>query len=303
MVQSAFAFCDYVSRRKYPMANKTFKKVVSGALAVCATVASLGLFTACETNRPAVEMQIEFNDVTYYLNYTLYRKVAPNTVKHFIALAENGYYDNLCVHDYTSSKWYTGSYSYDAATESLQYKAYYDVVKTYANFPVSVWTDSNMQNPTYTLYGEFTDNDFVVQNGAKKETFGSLTMYYSQKDTEGMVVVKRAGGADTDGNITASRLYKYNSATSQFYISLSSTSKSNAGYCTFATLDDETPLKDLQAAITAYIADTYASETDDFTADVEMTIDGDDAFVEAEEKTFNCPNKPIIIKKVSVKRY
>ena len=127
-------------------------------------------------------MQIEFNGETYNLNYKLYRKIAPTTVEHFLYLADNGYYDGLCVHDYDADnlRMYTGGYTVatdETDSDGLEYKSYYDAIAAFDNygkFPVSVWRDDNKKNPTYTLYGEFKNNNFEVKKGALKESFGSL---------------------------------------------------------------------------------------------------------------------------------
>ena len=79
------------------MAKKTLKKITCTALAFASVFACAATATACETARPQVEMKIEFNGETYTLEYELYRKIAPTTVSHFIWLADNGYYDGLCV--------------------------------------------------------------------------------------------------------------------------------------------------------------------------------------------------------------
>jgi hypothetical protein len=92
------------------------KKIITYALAVSASFACVSTFTACETARPKVEMEIVFQDETYTLEYELYRKIAPATVAHFLTLADNGYYDGLCVHDYADSRMYSGAYSYSAET-------------------------------------------------------------------------------------------------------------------------------------------------------------------------------------------
>ena len=84
--------------------NKIFKKTLCSALAITSAVASIGLFTACETSKPRVEIQLQFQNTKYTLDYTLYREVAPNTVAHFLALAENEYYNELCMHDYTAAR-------------------------------------------------------------------------------------------------------------------------------------------------------------------------------------------------------
>ena len=286
------------------MFKKTMKKLMCGVLAVVGTVACAGTVNACESSHPKVEMEIEFNGTTYELEYKLYRKIAPATVEHFLALAENGYYDGLCVHDYDDDKLYTGAYKYES--ENLVYQKYYDIVKGYENFPQSVWTDEDKTNPTYTLYGEFYANaDFTVENGAKKQEFGSLTMYYTDKETDDyQVVVERHNGEGI-----AHRDYQENCATSLFFISMSDTSKSDSNYCTFATLDEDSvdTLKDLRTAIEEYIEDNYGEEDDPeeaFAPETETEVDGDDPFVdEATTEKYNVPKSAIVIKKVSVKKY
>lgn len=300
------------------MFKKTMKKLACGVLAVASVVACAGTFTACETSNPEVKMQIEFNGETYNLNYKLYRKIAPTTVEHFLYLADNGYYDGLCVHDYDADnlKMYTGGYSVatdETDTDGLVYKSYYDAIAAFDNygkFPMSVWRNEDKKNPTYTLYGEFKNNNFEVKNGALKESFGSLTMYYhdiaSYAASENTVYVSRA-----DGNTElASRQYKYNSATSLFYISLLDGEQENQGYCTFATLKSGSVkvLEDLQADIKAYIETNYTDTTDDeddFTTLRSVRVNTDDPFVGENtiNKSFHVPNAPIVIKKVEVKKF
>ena len=278
---------------------KKFKRFISAALAITSVCACTATFAACETAHPEVEIKISFNNQTYTLEYELYRNITPATVNHFLALAENKYYDGLCVHDYKSSGLYTGAYSYES--EKLVYKNYYDTVASY--IPQTVWTDSEKKNPTYTLYGEFEANHFSVENGDLSESFGSLVMYYSEKDTEGEVYVQR----NQDGKL-APRAYAQNSATSQFYISLTESSASNNDYCVFATLkeDSVSVLEDLQAAITDYINDTYGEgETSDFVTKTDMEIDGDDEVLGNNGSTvyYDVPNEPIVITSVKVKKY
>ena len=277
---------------------KKFKRFISAALAITSVCACTATFAACETAHPEVEIKISFNDQTYTLEYELYRNITPATVNHFLALAENKYYDGLCVHDYQSDALYTGAYSYE--NEKLVYKNYYEEVASY--IPQTVWTDSEKANPTYTLYGEFEANHFSVENGDIPETFGSLVMYYSEKDTEGEVYVQR----NQDGKL-APRAYEQNSATSQFYISLSDSSASNNDYCVFATLkeDSVSVLEDLQAAIAEYISDTYEDEEGDFVKEMDMEIDEDDEVLGGNGSTvsYDVPNEPIVITSVKVKKY
>ena len=278
---------------------KKFKRFISATLALTSVCACTATFAACETAHPKVEIKISFNNQTYTLEYELYRNITPATVNHFLALAENKYYDGLCVHDYQSGALYTGAYSYE--NEKLVYKNYFDTVASY--IPQTVWSDKGKTDPTYTLYGEFEANHFSVENGDLPETFGSLVMYYSDKDTEGEVYVKR----NQDGEL-APRAYEQNSATSQFYISLTESSASNNDYCVFATLkeDSVSVLEDLQTAIADYIKATYGEDEEgDFVTRTDMEIDEDDKVLAGDGSTvhYDVPNEPIVITSVKVKKY
>lgn len=288
------------------MFKKITKKIISGALALTSVVACAGTFTACETSHPEVKLTLSFNGETYELNYDLYRKIAPATTKHFIWLVENGYYDGLCVHDYTSSRMYTGAF--EAATEGvgLTSRNYFDFVKNSENlskFPHSVWQDRERELPLYTLRGEFTNNSFEVKNGALAPKFGSLSMYYTANNSSDDVYVKYES---KDG--MASRQYKYNSATSMFYIALTASASANSSYCTFALLqeDDVDTLKELQEDIDEYITDTFGDgEDDEFTTSKTVTVGEGDMLLENYEKsvTYNVPNSAIVIKSIKVTKY
>ena len=294
------------------MSKKIMKRLICGVLAATSMAACVVTSTACETNTPKVELELSFNGETYVLDYKLYREVAPTTVKHFLALAENGYYDGVCVHSYAESlqRMYTGAYSAtDAADDDdgLVYKNYYETVKGYENFPVSVWMDVEKTNPTYTLYGEFEDNNFKVESGSLRQTYGSLTMYYTDKATEDRVYVPYLK-EDKKGEV-ARRDYKYNSATSMFYVSLSKSSTRNNDYCTFAELEEasEDTLEAFEEALKAYIEANYGDEetNETFTTTYTVTVDEDDAIVGSQKNTatYYVPAKPIVIKKVTVKGY
>ena len=296
--------------------RKTLKKITCGILAAVSVFGCAATLTACETTHPEVEMKVEFNGETYTLEYKLYRELAPQTVKHFLWLAGNGYYDGLCVHDYSQSDYlrmYTGAYAATDAeddADGLVYKKYYETIKSYSNygeFPVSVWLEKEKKNPTYTLKGEFSDNNFRVESGALKETFGSLTMYYHnisdyEEFAESDVYMIRADGKDP-----SKCDYKYNYTTSMFYISLSKTTLSNKGYCTFATLqsDSQDVLEDLQEALTDYIETTYNGEVESFTESESVVICEDDPYIGSQSirENFSVPKKAIVIKSVKVTKY
>ncbi len=273
------------------------KRLISSILATTAVVGGVGMMTACETAHPEVCIVISFEGKDYELNYSMSRKLTPATTAHFLKLVEEEYYTNLCVHNYADDRMYTGAYSYDANEENnggLVYKKYYDVVKNYENFPVSVYTEDDVT--TYNLCGEFSDNHFEWEKGeALKETFGSLTMFYTdKKSNEDRVSVQHP---DTEGRLM--RDYKENSATSQFFISLTTTEKSNTKYCTFATLDEDDveTLESLKTAITNYLTDNEDGK-EEFT----LNIDEDDAYVGESNHTatYNVLASPVVIKSVKI---
>lgn len=296
------------------MSKKIIKKAISLSLATLACAASVATFTGCESARPEVKMELSFNGETYEVQYVLYRKLAPSTVEHFLSLVEKGYYDGLCIHDYdnTASRMYTGAYTYDtSATDNvngLVYKKYYDIVKDYNDFPTTVWKVKKGEEGAealYTLYGEFSANHFGVKNGSLlQETFGSLTMYYTDK---GDVNAQRVDVNPINTNDWLKYDYQYNSATSQFFISFKTTSNSNSAYCTFATPTDEgkDELEDLMEDVEDYIEEHCNNDVDEFVNDVTLDINRDDKFAANEEHTatYNLPKAPIVITSLKVTKY
>ena len=297
---------------------KNMKRLICNTMAVLSASACLGLATACETAHPEVSMTLTFNGVDYTLEYELYRNIAPSTVNHFLWLVDNDYYNGLCVHNYDASanKMYTGAYSVATAEDDedgIVYKEYYtEIAKfdNYADFPVSVWQDVEKTKPLYSVYGEFSDNAFTVENGAKKQSYGSLTMYYNEKNTDTKAYAPYLN-EEKAGQI-ATKQYRHNSATSQFYISLSKSESTNAKYCTFATLKEDSVeiLQDLQDAIAEYIENNYTVEEGEsavveFTTEQSVTVDSDDPYMEGKGKTvkFLVPNESIVIKEMFTKKY
>ena len=297
------------------MAKNMTKKIICNTLAVLSASACLGLATACETAHPEVEMTITFNGNNYFLEYELYRNIAPSTVNHFLWLVDNDYYNGLCVHNYDASayKMYTGAYTVADDEDGIAYKEYYTEIakfENYKDFPVSAWQTSDAKTPLYTLAGEFETNGFTVENGAKKQSFGSLTMYYNEQTTKAKAYVPYQN-EDKKGQV-ATREYKYNCATSQFYISLSTAETTNKKYCTFATLTEDgvKELEKLQDAIADYIDEHYEVEEGEsavaeFTEKRSVVVDSDDPITQGSGKTVNflVPNEPIVIKDITTKKY
>lgn len=285
------------------MAKSMMKKTLCMALATVSACASLVTMTACETSHPKVTMTLSFNDKTYELDYNLNRKLTPSTVKHFLALVEEGFYNGLCVHDYQTSNWYTGVYEYKVETAKLVYRPYMEVAKKIdneGNFWNTVWNKSEDGEKLYTLYGEFKSNGFEVENGKVVNGFGALTMRYTDKgddaDTQAWVKLSDESGYTWKD-------YGYNSATSMFSINVSTTSTTLSDYCTFAELDEDSVevLEDLKAAIADYIGDQ--SEDENFTVETEAVINAEDVYAHEDEVFFNTPVKPIKIETITVEKW
>ncbi len=286
--------------------KKTLKKLTCALLATVSALGCAATMSACETSHPKVKMQIEFNGTTYTLDYKLYRRTAPATVEHFLYLAGNGYYDGLCVHDYVEAdRLYTGEYT-TASVGELTRKNYYETIASYANyaqFPHSVWENDDKTAPTYTLKGEFSDNNFSVESDFIGESFGSLSMYY-YNDAKADFNVYNVRASE-EGAVNKSK-YKYNLTTSAFFISLKTTKTTNTSYCTFAEVEEDSreTLEALEQAINDYVSANYEDKAD-FTQSVSKQVFEHDPFLK-EYKTqvrFNVPKENIIIKKVEVKKY
>lgn len=286
--------------------NKNVKKIICGALAAVSAFGCAATLAACETSHPEMEMEIEFLGETYVLSYEMARNVTPATVNHFIWLVDNGYYDGLCVHDYDAdSKMFTGAYKAAAeATDAdgLSYVSYYSEIakyENYASFPYSVWLDNEKKTPTYTLYGEFENNNAQVESGKINEKFGSLSMYYYDSSKYEASNTDVWGARETDSEKLYKRTYDKNNATSLFYMNLQEDANSyNKSYCTFATLSEDSVdvLKDLVEAI---------ENQDDFVEAHSVRVLEDDAVLGEYEMSvsFNVPQKEIKIKSMKITKY
>ncbi len=276
------------------MLKKIVKKIALGALALTCTFGCVGTFTACDEGSPEAMIVLEFNGQDYVLSYQLHNDKTPKTVNHFIWLVQNQYYDGMCIHDYQMSKnrLFTGAYSLDENGD-LEYEDYYETVTSspmLASFPHTVWGDKSQENPRYTLYGEFKENNYSVgfeNSGVLKQQYGSLSMYYdSEGDENAKVWVQNMQGQLIE------RKEMHNSATSIFYISTVTSATTNRSHCTFATLNNPYTLETLEDAIEEYIGD---NEEDWF---VTETPDSNNS-----EIIYQLPNEPIIVKSVRITKY
>lgn len=277
--------------------NKTAKRIVSFLFAAILLAASALMFTSCDSSWPKVTINISFNSKTYSIEYKLYRKFYPSTVRHFIELADAGFYDGLCFHDYVEDEgMYTGAYEYveedyDTTQRGLVEKDYYDwledsgVSLTETVYEaVSEGTVPDSDTALHTLVGEFEANGYTIENndknyGSKSE--GGLVMYYpnikelsesyASTDTTACTV-KRNNKQDKTDDIKGTarwysqRNYCYNTATSMFYISFENSSGVEYDECVFGELyddDAEDEYDDLMDAIDDYIEENIGTDDED----------------------------------------
>lgn len=301
------------------MKKKTVKRIVALGISALLSAAAMAMFTGCSTQHPKVTITYTFDGKEYEVDYTLSRNDAPKTVQHFIELADAGFYDGLCIHDYNSGYLYTGGYKLND-DKDLEEVDYFSWVKNYEQeneftFTQSVWMTND--TPLYTVYGEFGKNSVYPENGSEYyHKAGALVMYYTEKGNfNGDVTVLRAdGGKGNDGEEKDTKKYTYNSATSLFYTFVGESSLENdEKYCVFGMADDyEEQLQNgLLKAIREYISDHSDDATDEeyaFTTEKTKKINGFEVFEEVSkegrEQTFNAPvEAPIIVKSVKVTKY
>lgn len=289
--------------------------------ALAAVAVAVPMMSGCTSDHPEAVVTIEFNGTTYELNYKMYRNMYPQTVQHFIELADAGFYDNTIIHNYATNYWYGGGYTYNDASYSGDYASDYEAgdgamreyfeanskERQYADLfaagklTPSVYRDyldGEYRNALPTLIGE-TGETHVIENGALTGGYGALRMFYSDKDLETSDIVY----LDKDGNdMPILAEYGQHSATSLFSIQVSTSTDADSDYCIFAQLTDTTPLSDLQSAIT-----NYTSSHSSFTMSVSnVEIDLYDQIIGdryTNYDTYTVTSVPIKIVSVKITKY
>lgn len=307
------------------------------ALAACvlAIVAALAVaFPACtlKSNHPRAKITVEFNEVSYEIEYTLYRNMYPQTVQHFIELADAGYYDNMIVHNYNrTSDWFTGAYGYNISSEDtttydvaysggssaiVEYlnanskeQAYYDLVAqgvltptVYKNTGYDANGNEVPEDPMASLIGEFAANNHIIENNALTAKTGALKMFYYEKENPNKKVTIVTGNGQT-----LTHDYQYNCATSVFAMQVGANSSyAEDKYCVFGELRNDKALDSLNElldAISDYIDDAgYTTST--FATSVSVDVDELDTYSTTKsEASFSVPRTPIIIKTVKITKH
>lgn len=292
--------------------HKNIKKAASLLGSMLILVSSAFMFTSCTSDWPTATVSITFNKKNYSIDYKLNRKFFPQTVQHFIELADGGYYNGLCVHDYDSTGMYTGTYLYNTEEDALSERNYYEYIQSRGlKLTPSVYSDEAMTPETalLTVAGEYI---FDITNNDKKygaEKKGSLVMYHTpiESDVSKLLSPVTVKNSYTEG--TSSRPYKDHCATSQFYFSLTSSSSVNKNYTVFADLlneDAENEFKALTSAIDAFIqAQNYDEGTSGFTEEAVMDVFVGDRYLDQYNltETYNVPKEPIVINKITITGY
>lgn len=315
------------------MKRINLKKAVICLISALTVTAAVGSLSACkiETAHPEAVITYSFNGTEYAVKYTLYRSVRPHTVRHFIELANEGFYNDIIVHDYDSNDWFTGAYVYNAedysaksenagqmgeyfeqySKEDAYAKLYADGVMTPTVFKDSAYNDETekIDKTQYVpaLFGEFTNNiQQEITYDPLSAELGCLKIYYYEKETNRKVCV-----LPTDDQPMRNIDYKTNCATSVFAVQTgASSSYSKSNYAVFAKVSDEDAFDKLLDAVGDFIDDNHGGTKSDFYTAVEnVRVDNADNYTDkpetdkGKEVDFKAPKTPIIIKEVKIVKY
>ena len=293
---------------------RRFAAIASSAV-LCAGMSVM--FAGCTTNNPEVRITYTFQGEDYEVNYRLSRLDAPKTVTHFIELADAGYYDGTCVHDYDGTYLYMGGYTIEGS--ELRPLDYFNKIKeleadSKTAFTQSVWMDNDARTPLYTVYGEFEANGNYPQNGRElTHEKGALVMFYTDKGNfnKRVITLRNDGGKNNNGEKYDSKLYKHNSATSLFYTYTGTSGAAlDENYCVFGKAKEDDYEKQFEDGLLAAIKEYEESLAEDISFAEENTVrlNKYEPFEDLRkgdiDATFRTPiDKPIIVKSVKVTKY
>ena len=316
--------------------SKKFKcAILTFALAGVVATSAAAAGCTVKTNHPCAKITVSFNEKEYEIEYKMYRNMYPQTVQHFIELADAGFYDNTIIHDYKSNDWVGGAYSYNAEVKDAdEQPVATDYAKSYSSTALREYLELNSKEEQYynlvnngikdgtfsasvykqitykgdkeqvakedalaTLIGEFADNDHNIEKGALSASYGTLKMvYYDKGSSNQQVTIQNSFGEILTHD------YKYNCATSLFAMQVGySTNYSATKYCVFAELNGDNAKKALQNLTDAIV------DYDLKTKSVTTNVDTHDTFAEAGgreiETSFTMTSLPLIVTSVKITKY
>jgi len=320
--------------------GKIKKFIVGASLALVVGVSAATVGCGLETSRPRAKVTVWFGEEEYNIEYTLYRDMYPQTVRHFIELADEGFYDDMLIHDFDTNDWITGAYAYNAddftarsesgstMSEYLESyskeNAYYELFNAGKLTP-SVYSDVGYKldkngnavvengnyvqvvNKDYALpfvMGEFYNNiNQEYENGGDlKAEYGCLKMIYYKKDSEKSVYV-----TPTKDQIIGAK-FKNNCATSVFAMQTGTgaSSYSSSDYCVFGKVKDTEAFDNFVDDVKEYFENNYGATSSSYTLTSTVPVDVNDSFSdkdEGKEESFKVTKTPIIIKSVKITKY
>lgn len=298
--------------------HKNFKRALC-AVALAGVAGAVPVLSGCTSDYPEAKITIAFNGTEYVLEYTMSRKLYPQTVQHFIELADNDFYNDTIIHNYTSSYWYGGAYAYSAEEYKTDFadsamddyfenyskeRAYYTLAEGNKLTPTVYreYIDGSYKEALATLIGEFGETHVIDNDTGLRGSYGALRMFYTDKDTKQAVYLDKLGNDEP-----LIQTYGAHSATSLFSIQLSSSTTKDSKYCIFATLKNTEELEELTKAIDAYKSNSdNAYSGSKFTATYnDVYVDYYDAFIQPRVNTadYVVTGEPLVIKSVDVTKY
>lgn len=306
--------------------KKILRRIAGISTAAVIAAGGCALLAGCDSNNPEVTIVYEFNGKTYEVEYKLSRLDAPKTVTHFLELADAGFYNDTCVHDYDGVFFQMGGYRMEEG--ELSAIDYFSEVKNLEKdknitFTQSVWKRGDTNSPLYTVYGEFDANgNYPAKSREFTHSVGALVMTYTDKGNfkQTVTTLRNDGGKGNNGDAYDNdKDYMYNSATSLFYTYTGETSTSRSqDHCVFGmAIDYEGQFQPLVDAINEYIADhTPEGEDSEYSFTTERTVQrinekeqGDDPDFEElrrgdVEANYDVPlEAPIYVRSVKVTKY
>lgn len=138
------------------------KRILSFFSVTVLFLTTAAMFFACSPKRAQVKFTLS-NDKA--LVFVLYKDYAPNTVKHFIELCEQGYYDNVALSDFQYNRIMFGEYEWNDDKTDLIIKDT-DGIENLKGDEIQGWSVEILNNPL--LHG-----------------FGTLSFYNNKQDEEG----------------------------------------------------------------------------------------------------------------------